>query len=240
MSLNARKIPSTGGGGKKFDAPVLEPGGYPARLVQILAMGLQPQRPYKGEEKPPQYELMVTYELLDEFLEDDEGNPIEDKPRWISETFPMYSLEADLAKSTKRYCALDPQLEFDGDWAQLIGAPCVVNLVQNKSVTNGKTYNNVSAVSTMRAKEAKVAPSLVNPPKVFDISEPDAEVFWSLPDWIKDKMKANLEYAGSALEALVEAGPVSSKDTPKKAKKAVQTPSQDVSEGDEEEDDTPW
>lgn len=234
MSLNARKVPSTGGGGSKFSAPVLDAGGYPARVVQILSLGLQPQRPYKGEEKSPQYELMVTYELLDEFMQDDEGNDIEDKPRWISETFPLYNLEAELAKSTKRYCALDPDLQFDGDWGQLIGTPCTVNLVQNKSKRDGKIYNNVSAVSTMRAKEAKVAAPLVNEPKLFDIERPDAETFWSLPDWIKDKMKANLEFAGSPLERLVEAGPSGKAHTPQKDEDEAVDPPTGAVEDDEE------
>ena len=53
----------------------------------------------------------------------------------------------------------------------------------------------------MRAKEAAKAPALVNPTKVFDIDEPDMEVFNSLPEWIQEKMKNNLNFSGSPLEA---------------------------------------
>jgi len=129
MALNANKIPANGNN-NRVEQPALDPGVYPARIVQILDMGLQPQRPYKGEEKAPAYELSVTYELVDAFMVDEEGNEIEDKPRWVSETFPLHNLKADLAKSTKRYKAIDPDEQFGGDWSQLLDQPINVTLVQ--------------------------------------------------------------------------------------------------------------
>ena len=77
MSLNASKVPS--GGGAKFDP--LDPGTYPARLVQVVDLGLQPQKPYNGKEKPPVHMIHTTYEFVDEFMLDDEGQPDETKPR---------------------------------------------------------------------------------------------------------------------------------------------------------------
>lgn len=77
----------------------------------------------EGEEKAPKYELYVTYELSDEFLHDEDGEDILDKPRWLSESFSLHNLDADMAKSTKRYLALDPNMEHDGDWAQIAGTP---------------------------------------------------------------------------------------------------------------------
>lgn len=203
MSLNASKIESKG---KRERPDPLEPGTYPCRLVQVLGMGLQPQRPYMGEEKEPQYELNVTYEFLDEFLVDKEtGKELKDKPRWLSESFPLHSLDSDLAKSTKRYMAIDPTKEFGGDWSQLVGTPCMVTIVQNPSKKDPEViYENVASVSSMRAKDAEKAPELVNPPKVFDAANPDMEIFKSLPEYIQDKIKGNLDYEGSELQSLVE------------------------------------
>lgn len=228
MALNASKIKQE----SNFERPdPLEPGTYPARVVQILSLGLQAQPDYKGQEKPPKQELMVTYEFLDEFLTDKEtGEELEDKPRWLSETFPLNSLDSDLAKSTKRYFAIDPDNEFGGDWAQLAGMPVMVTLVQNESKKNGKVYENITGVSTMRSKEANKAPDLKNDPKVFDIDDPDMEVFGSLPQWIQDKMKDNLEFAGSALEAALEGGEV------KKEKKEEKTQVEETTDGDEGDD----
>lgn len=238
MALNANKIPSK----SKFERPdPLEAGTYPVRVVQILSLGLQEQRPFKGEEKDPAYEMMVTYEFLDEFLKDKEtGEDLEDKPRWLSETFPMHSLDADLAKSTKRYYALDPEAQYEGDWAKLAGTPAMLTVVLNegKGKNAGKVYENIAGLSTMRAKEASKAPELVNPPKVFDIDDPDMEIFGSLPQWIQDKMKENLEYEGSALEKAVQSLKEGDKgSTTKKEEKATPEASQEVSEQSEEEED---
>lgn len=203
MALNARKYKQE----SKFPTPpALDVGTYPARVVQVISLGMQKQQPYQGQEKDPKDELYITYELLDEFLLDDDGNELKDKPRWLSETFTMNSLESDLAKSTKRYLALDPALTFDGDWAELIGSACMVTIVQNegKGKNAGRTFNNISSVQTMRTKEAAKAPSLVNDGKVFDIDTPDMETFFALPTFLQDKMKDNLNYGGSALEKAVE------------------------------------
>lgn len=98
----------------------IEPGVYPARLVQIIDFGLQAQKPYKGQDKPPVNEIGLTYELVDEFMKDENGEDIKDKPRWISETLPFYGLYADKAKSTQRYLAFDPTQEWGGDFARAI------------------------------------------------------------------------------------------------------------------------
>lgn len=193
----------------------IEPGTYPARLVQILDLGLQAQRPYQGKDKPPAQEIMLTYELVDEFMKDEQGNAIEDKPRWISETLPFYGLFADKAKSTQRYLALDPSEAFGGDFSKLIETACNVTVVNN--AVGEKVYDNVAMISTMRARDAEKCPPLVNPAKLFDLDAPDIEVFNSLPEWVREKIKSNLKFKGSALEKLVGAPAAPAKEAPKKA-----------------------
>jgi hypothetical protein len=239
MSLNAKNIPMAGGGNYERPDP-LEPGSYPARLVQVILLGIQAQRPFQGEDKPPQLEVMLTYEFLDEFLKDEEGNDIEDKPRWLSETIPLHNLAVDRAKSTKRYYALDPNDEYDGDWSQLLGKPCMVNVInrEGKGKNAGKIYENISDISTMRPKEAAKAPELVTPAKVFDFYEPDMDVFNALPEWIQSKMKEALDFEGSALETAIEEGG-EPKEKPKKkepAKKQVKAPDTDEGEDTDGED----
>ncbi len=221
MSLNARKAPKGNGGGGNKQEPI-PAGTYPCRTVQLIDLGIQEQRPYKGEEKPPAHEIMMTYEFLDEFCLGEDGEEQEDKPRWLSETFPLRNIEQDLAKSTKRYKALDPNDVHEGDFTQVINIPCDVAVVENpgKGAHAGKVFNNINNVTTMRPKDAKKAPELVNPPKVFSIDEPDMEVFFSLPDWLQDKIKGNLEYECSPLQELVEQGPpVAEGEEEKKPKK---------------------
>lgn len=204
MALNVSKI--KGNGGERVEQPNIDPGTYPARVVQIIDLGLQPQRPYQGKDKPPANEIMLTYEMVDEFMVDADGNPVEDKPRWISETMPLHGLFAEKAKSTQRYMALDPKKEFGGDFAALIGTATNITVINNPG-KDGKVYDNIASISTMRPRDVASCPELVNPPKVFDSSEPDMEVFNALPSWIQDKIKGNLNYEGSALQAVLEGAP---------------------------------
>lgn len=208
MSLNAKKVVMTGGDKKFAEQEVLEAGTYPARVVSIIDLGLQPQRPYQGQEKPPKQEIKITYELLDEFILDEEGNEIEDKPRWVSEDIPFNNLEVDLAKSTKRYNALDPDMELDGDFTQLLGLPCLVtlNVTDGRGKNVGRQFNNVTTISQMRAKDVKKAAPLVNDAKFFSCSDPDIDIFRSLPEFQQNKIKDNLEFNGSILQTLLEGG----------------------------------
>ena len=240
MALNGKKVPSNNS--NRVQQEPLDPGSYPARVVQVIDLGVQPQRPYKGEEKAPCHEIMMTYECLDEFCVDEEGEELEDKPRWLSETLPFRNLQAELAKSTKRYYALDPDENHEGDFTALIETPCVITVVNNES--NGKVYNNIGNVSAMRAKDAQKAPELKNEPKVFVLDEPDMDVFLSLPTWLQDKIRGNLEFEGSALQDALQAHQGSDKAkgkaTPKgKAKPAVEEQDDD-SEENNTDDNIPW
>ena len=95
MAINASKVKTAS---NRIEQPNLEPGPYPARLVQIIDLGLQPQRPYKGVEKPPAHELMVTYELSDAFMIDKDGNDLEDNLSRLLSTIETISFKLILAK----------------------------------------------------------------------------------------------------------------------------------------------
>lgn len=206
MSLNANN--SKNNKGPKVD-PV-DPGTYPARVVLIADLGLQEQRPFKGEAKEPAYEILLTYELLDEFMKDEEGKDLTDKPRWQSESFALYGLSSERAKSTKRYISLDPDMRYGGDWAKLIDTPCMLTLVENagQGKNAGKTFTNIANVAAMRPKDALRAPSLVNEAILFDLDNPSVEAFKALPAWIQKKIVNNLEFKGSKLAGLLANNPV--------------------------------
>jgi hypothetical protein len=145
---------------------------------------------------------MVTYEFVDEFIKDEDGNDVEDKPRWLSETFPLHNLDSDLAKSTKRYYALDPDADEEGDWTKLLGRPVMVTIVSNpgKGKNAGRTFNNITSTSVMRKKEADKLPELINEGKVFDQDDlSTAEIFLTLAKYPQDLIKKGLEWDGSAM-----------------------------------------
>ena len=201
MAINSREAPGTGG--KRQDP--IEPGTLPGRLVQVLDLGLQPQE-YQGETKPPAREISTTYELVDEFMKDEDGNDIPDKPRWISESFVLHNLAADRAKSTARYYALDPKETFEGDWEKLLGTPVNVTVIQKKD-KKGVVHNNIGSTSAVRARDVASFPKLVNEPRFLDLDNPSNEnmqMFTDLPKWIKEKIMKGLEWKGSDFAIALE------------------------------------
>lgn len=240
--LNARKAGGGNSNTPRIEQPVLEAGGYPGRLAQVIDLGVQPQRPFKGEEKPPVHQIMITLELVDAFCVDEDGNEDEDKPRWMSEDFPLYNLQSERAKSTKRYYAFDPKEDCEGDWSQLLGFPVNVMVgtyIPKSGPNEGKERNKIQDLTAMRPRDAEKCEELKNPAKMFSLEEPDMEVFGSLPEWLQEKIKANLEYKGSALEELLEGGgekPKAKKKEPEDVPEEVQ----DAINEDDDGDEKPW
>lgn len=237
MALNQKNLPQKES--NRVQQANIEPGVYPARVVQIIDLGLQSQRPYAGKEKAPANEVMFTYELVDEFMKDEDGEDVLNKPRWLSEQLPWYGLFADKAKSTQRYLALDPNEELGGDLSKLINSPCNVTVVNNKA--GDKVYDNVANIAAMRPKDAANCPELQNPVAVFDLDEPDMAVFNRLPKWIQEKIVGNLNFKGSALEAAIGRGEGAKPEAKKEEAKPapVKKPRQPVVEEDDS-DDTPY
>ncbi len=192
MTLDASKLPKMG---KKFELTAR--GNYPARVVAIVDLGVQPQKPWKGKEKTPRNEIMLTYELVTEFLKDEDGNDMLDKPRWHSETMGFLPLSAERAKSTQRYEVFDPDHSlYEGKFANILTLPCTITIVHNKAL-NGNTYANVGAVAPpMKGYEI---PPLINEPYIFDRNAPDMDVWERLPEWLQKKIKGSLDFHSTAL-----------------------------------------
>lgn len=200
-ALNAKNIKAPSNKGPKVQQDEIAIGNYMARVAQIVDLGVRPRDKWDPSsnsyiidtEKAPCQQMKVTYEFVTEFCKKEDGTPDEDKPRWLSEDLNLFSLDIDLATSTKRYKAIDPLLEKDGDWVQLVGMPCMVTVVHKK---NGKA--KIGSVTP--AIKGIPVPELKNEPKVFLIDDPDMEVFGSLPEWIQDKVKTAINFKGSKLD----------------------------------------
>lgn len=220
---------------------IADVGTYPARVVAVVDVGVHPQNPFKGKEKPPARMIRVTYEFLDEFLKDDEGNDIPDKPRWLTEEFPLLPLAAERATSTRRYLALDPLQTHKGNWGKLLGTPCMISVVHNKSKTDGIIWENISEVSSMRPKEAAKAPELINEPYLFDMDDFNKGSWDRIPDWLKNKIKEAENFVNSSTYLALELDDdIPFEHTPPKATNKAAKMAQPVEEEDEEEEEESW
>jgi len=211
MARNAKQVAGNNSNNANMTAPTLTPGSYPARLVGCVFLGTQEQRPFKGETKKPCEEVRLTYELTSEFMKDEEGNDLTDKPRWFSEDIPFYGLQADRAKSTKRYYALDPSDAADGEFKELLGKPCQVVVINNpgRGKHEGKVFTNIADVTAGVNLPGYSQPELVNPTTYFDPldkEECSKEVFDALPEFVRNKILSALDYQGSPLNAVLSGG----------------------------------
>lgn len=234
MALNANNVPQ---GGKPFaKQEEIEIGNYPARLVQILDMGQRPVEKWDEVTKsykptgPVMPHIMLSYELGTEFMKDEEGNDIEGKPRWISEEWPLYNLKSDKATTTKRYSVFDPKHVDAGDWVKQAAKPCTITIVHTNK---GKA--KIGGVTP--PMKGMVTPELANPVKIFDLDNPDMEIFGSLPQWVQDKIKGNVNFVGSPLDVALNGGNAA----PKAKAQPAPAPKEPEPAGAAEEDgDEPW
>lgn len=207
----------------------LEPGSYPARVARVYGLGTHSQT-YQGEVKAPKDMIYVVYELVDAFMHDEQGNELEDKPRWIMEKFPLNPLDSDRAKSTMRYLAIDPQQKLGGDWSQVIGMPVSVTVVNN--AVGDRIFDNVGGCTAMRPRDIAKVPDLVNEGFFFDPSEPNIEYFNKIPKFIQDEIRKAISFPGSELERMLNGAPApAAKQAPQEKPRA---------EAPDEEEDAPW
>jgi hypothetical protein len=201
----------------KSDFGRVADGSYPARVAQIIDIGRQQETAWVGGKAVPQYyivgddgkavkndegyakksgkessmpciqpKVFVTFELPTETIEI-EG---EDRPRWQSKEYNITNSGA-LIKMVK---ALNPEASKISDIA---GSPCMISIGSTES-GNAK----IASVSPMM-KGLEVA-ELANDPVVFDMDNPDLEVFNKLPEFLRNKIKAAKNFEGSAIEKLLE------------------------------------
>lgn len=228
--------------GKRVEQVELAEDNFPCRVAQVIDLGRHKRETYDtvnrkyvvDDSKAPANMVMLTYEFTTEFMKDEDGNDLEDKPRWLSETLPIFALDIELATSTKRMKAFDPDFtKFEGDLEAVAGEPCAVTIVHKQ---NGKA--KIGSVN--KPMKGMVVPELKNPVKVFSLDAPDMEIFNSLPEWLQDKIKSNLDFKGSALAVALSGGEVVQK--PKKEEKPAQGAVQEAPEPNvtEEDEDAPW
>ena len=202
-----KKVKVGGGSDVKMTAPLLDAGPYQARVVQIIDLGKQ----HGSVQYPdPQYKLMFKFELLDEFMLNEQGEEMLDKPRHFAWEL-AYNPDGYMhEKSTmfKVMQVLNPDLDLD--LVELLTKPCTVLITEytRKSGKHaGESANKINGIAKMKAKDVDKAPALVNPTIFFDMDEPDLEVFKSLPFGneyaVQERIKAGMEFKGSKLAKLL-------------------------------------
>jgi hypothetical protein len=177
----------------KAQRELVPKGTHPARLINILDIGTQiPKNPANA----PQRKLRLTFELVKQ-LRDFNGTM---KPLVISRDFTFTTSEkGHLRELLLAWCGVDISKDKSFDITLLLGKAALVSV----NHTDDKKYDNITSV--IGVPEGMDVDKAYNPLKCLslDAKEFDKDVFESLPDFIKDKIKPTQEY--KALNILEEA-----------------------------------
>lgn len=190
-------IASDNGGG---DFKKVPQGVHMGRCYSLIDLGTQLVKSQHGDKL--MHKIRIAWEL---FGEDEAGNPLtvdyEGKvmPMTISKSYTLsLSEKANLRKDLQAWRGRDfTEEEAKGfDITKLLGVYCMVNVTHSE--TNGKTYANVSGLTPIPSALKNAKPDAVHGNIIFNLDEPDWEVFAQFHEKLQDAIKSSPEFAVAA------------------------------------------
>ena len=160
-------------------APV---GAHGARLYQAIDLGTQ-ESSYYG----PKRKLLVSFELPGNLM--DSGEPFTISIWYTASLSKKSNLRQDLISWLGR--DLTPEEIQNFDWSVVKDVPCLVSIVHH-SRDDGSISANVQSISPV-PEGMEVAP-LQGEQIIFDLVDPDDEVFDALSEGIKKMIMGSPEY----------------------------------------------
>ena len=84
--------------------------------------------------------------------------------------------------------------ELEGfDITNILNVYCMLNITTSEK--DGKTYTNISAITPLPSAPKNSKPPADHEPVMFNLDEPDWQVFEALPEWLSDTIKKSPQYA---------------------------------------------
>lgn len=165
-------------------------GVYPARCYSMIQIGTVTET-ILGEEKTL-HKVRLTFEFPTELKVFKEENG--EQPYVISKEFTLSMNEkASLRKFLEswRGKAFTEEQAKKFDITVLLGKECMINVI-HKTSKNGNTYAEIGSVSPL--PKGMICPEPISKQVVLSYDNFDEQVFDSLPDFLKDKIKSSKEY----------------------------------------------
>jgi hypothetical protein len=149
-----------------------------------------------------QHKILLSWEV---FGEDEAGVPLtvevnsKEMPLTISSRYTLSlnakaALRADLEAWRGKKFTNDELKSFDV--SKLLGAFCMLNVIEAKSADGAKTYANIQSISPMPKGMPK--PAGVHPLIVFDLDNPDMKVFEGFYEKLQDTIRDSVEWKARA------------------------------------------
>jgi hypothetical protein len=177
-------------GGGDFE-PIPE-GVYTARCFKVIDLGTQ-EVEFAGETKDLP-KIMVTWEILDDEVKMGDGRPFAISKTYTASLHEKSNLYKDLVAWRGKSFSPEELLGFD--ISKLAGAYCQIQVVHNQSKDGSRTFANVNTI--MATKER---PEPVNATVIFDINNPDMDIFETFSDYLKDKVRNSAEWQTKEIQA---------------------------------------
>lgn len=186
----------TGGG----DFKKVPQGVHMARCYSLVDLGTQLSHGQYGERE--QHKIRIAWEL---FGEDDDGKPLTIErdgsvmPMTISKSYTLsLSEKSNLRKDLQswRGRAFTDEEAKGFDISKLLNVYCMINVTHSE--TNGKTYANVSSITPIPSALKNAKPEPIHELVVFDLDNPDWDVFAKFHEKLQDAIKSSPEYAVAA------------------------------------------
>lgn len=187
-------IAKDSGGGDFKRVPA---GAYIGRCYSLIDLGTQLTTGQYGDKM--QHKIQIRWEL---FGEDEQGQPLtvnvdgKEMPLTISKSYTVSlheksALRRDLAAWRGKAFTDEEARSFDV--SRLLGAYCMVNVTTSES--GGKTYSNVAGLTPLPGALKNAKPDPVHDDVLFNLDEPDMEVFSKFHEKLQDAIKRSPEWA---------------------------------------------
>jgi hypothetical protein len=178
------------------------------RCYSLIDLGTQTTDGQYGVKQ--QHKIRIGWEL---FGEDENGGPLtvdvdgRQMPMTISKSYTVSlhekaSLRKDLSAWRGKDFSEDEAKAFDV--SRLVGAYCMVNVTTSE--TNGKTYSNVAGLTPMPAALKNSKPAPVHANVMFNLDQPDMEVFATFHEKLQEAIKRSPEWAKATGREMVHDG----------------------------------
>lgn len=178
-------------------------GAHLARCYRIVDLGTQKSE-YMGETKYL-HKIMVGWEIHGQ---DDDGAKIVMKDGRPFAIFKNYThswsekanLRIDLQSWRGKPFNEEEMRKFD--LKNVLGAWCMLNVIERKGATGNNVYSNVAGVTPVPSMiKQNGLPDPINKNEIFNIDDPDMELFKGFSDNLKKKIEASPEWQKRGIKA---------------------------------------
>lgn len=170
---------------KEFE--LIPVGNHVARCFQMIQMGTHKSE-YMGKESLKE-KVRITWELSNELRED--GKPFVIGKEYTLSMAEMGNLRPTLESWRGQAFTSEEAKAFN--ITKVLGVPCLLNVIHEKSKDGNKTYANITGITPL--PKGMPIPDQINETLVITIDDfKDSELEKKIPKFVFDKIKESEEY----------------------------------------------